>query len=183
MHYTLCCFTLASQRRFKRAGVDGIRWGRVLHSLCLLVDLGVFSWAREFLIHIVFIIRLGIMKEMEPMYVATYSEKPAVLDGHPFVVEAGVSLGGAEASDPLQFDGLTLYALHIFMCGLRSWSVFSPLSALPSLHFCNSILKRSAESVYDLDFFQCEADVRPTTLLYDKRTIFVALALPTNHFR
>lgn len=38
------------------------------------------------------------MKEMEPMYVATYSEKPAVLDGHPFVVEAGVSLGGAEAS-------------------------------------------------------------------------------------
>lgn len=38
------------------------------------------------------------MKEMQPMYVATFSEKPAVLEGHPFVVEAGVSLGGAEAS-------------------------------------------------------------------------------------
>lgn len=40
--------------------------------------------------------RLGIIKEMEPQYVATFSEKPQVLDGHPFVVEAGVSLGGAE---------------------------------------------------------------------------------------
>ena len=36
------------------------------------------------------------MKEMQPLYVATYSEKPAVLEGHPFIVEAGVSLGGAE---------------------------------------------------------------------------------------
>lgn len=33
---------------------------------------------------------------MQPQYVATFSEKPAVLEGHPFVVEAGVSLGGAE---------------------------------------------------------------------------------------
>ena len=40
--------------------------------------------------------RLGIIKEMEPQYVATFSEKPQVLEGHPFVVEAGVSLGGAE---------------------------------------------------------------------------------------
>lgn len=38
------------------------------------------------------------MKEMQPQYVATFSEKPAVLEGHPFIVEAGVSLGGAEVS-------------------------------------------------------------------------------------
>ncbi len=44
--------------------------------------------------------RLGIMKEMQPLYVATFSEKPAVLEGHPFIVEAGVSLGGAEVSEP-----------------------------------------------------------------------------------
>ncbi|CAM9660593.1 unnamed protein product, partial [Ectocarpus sp. 13 AM-2016] len=44
-------------------------------------------------------LRLGIMKEMQPMYVATFSEKPAVLEGHPFVVEAGVSLGGAEVKE------------------------------------------------------------------------------------
>lgn len=50
------------------------------------------------------IIRLGIIKEMQPLYVATYSEKPAVLEGHPFIVEAGVSLGGAEASGPVQLD-------------------------------------------------------------------------------
>lgn len=36
---------------------------------------------------------------MQPQYVATFSEKPAVLDGHPFVVEAGVSLGGTEVSE------------------------------------------------------------------------------------
>lgn len=41
---------------------------------------------------------LGIIKEMQPQYVATFSEKPQVLEGHPFVVEAGVSLGGAEVS-------------------------------------------------------------------------------------
>lgn len=45
------------------------------------------------------IARLGIIKEMQPHYVATFSEKPQVLEGHPFVVEAGVSLGGAEVRD------------------------------------------------------------------------------------
>ncbi|CAM9687130.1 unnamed protein product, partial [Pylaiella littoralis] len=44
-------------------------------------------------------LRLGIIKEMQPLYVATYSEKPAVLEGHPFIVEAGVSLGGAEVKE------------------------------------------------------------------------------------
>lgn len=42
------------------------------------------------------------MKEMEPQYVATFSEKPAVLEGHPFIVEAGVSLGGAEVRSRIQ---------------------------------------------------------------------------------
>lgn len=58
----------------------------VLHVLSHLVR--VLSFALRY--------RLGIIKEMEPQYVATFSEKPQVLDGHPFVVEAGVSLGGAE---------------------------------------------------------------------------------------
>eukprot|EP00904_Undaria_pinnatifida_P002598 jgi/Undpi1/12339/HiC_scaffold_5.g02015.m1 len=44
-------------------------------------------------------LRLGIIKEMQPNYVATFSEKPQVLEGHPFVVEAGVSLGGAEVKE------------------------------------------------------------------------------------
>lgn len=50
--------------------------------------------------------RLGIMKEMEPQYVATFSEKPAVLEGHPFIVEAGVSLGGTEVIYQLQTRGV-----------------------------------------------------------------------------
>ncbi|CAM9561747.1 unnamed protein product [Sphacelaria rigidula] len=51
-------------------------------------------------------LRLGIMKEMEPQYVATFSEKPAVLEGHPFIVEAGVSLGGTEVIYQLQTRGV-----------------------------------------------------------------------------
>lgn len=54
----------------------------------------------------VFAVRLGIIKEMQPLYVATFSEKPQVLDGHPFVVEAGVSLGGSEVSGACKRYGL-----------------------------------------------------------------------------
>lgn len=49
------------------------------------------------------------MKEMQPLYVATYSEKPAVLEGHPFIVEAGVSLGGAEVIGILPCDASLFY--------------------------------------------------------------------------
>ncbi|CAM9656398.1 unnamed protein product [Chrysoparadoxa australica] len=49
-------------------------------------------------------LRLGIMKEMAPTFVATYSDKPAVCEGHPFIVEAGLSIGGANAK-----VGLTVY--------------------------------------------------------------------------
>ena len=52
---------------------------------------------------------------MQPHYVATFSEKPQVLDGHPFVVEAGVSLGGAEVSDPAYG---VLQGRHIFACAV-----------------------------------------------------------------
>ena len=49
------------------------------------------------------------MKEMQPLYVATYSEKPAVLEGHPFIVEAGVSLGGAGVSGRCLFLAPSLF--------------------------------------------------------------------------
>lgn len=62
-------------------------------------------------------VRLGILKEMQPVYVATFSEKPAVLEGHPFIVEAGVSLGGAAASGPIQLGRLTLIHLaFLYVC-------------------------------------------------------------------
>lgn len=40
-------------------------------------------------------LRLGITKELKPTMVATHAEPAAVFEGHPFIVEAGVALGGA----------------------------------------------------------------------------------------
>ncbi|KAJ6821162.1 DNA topoisomerase 6 subunit B [Iris pallida] len=39
-------------------------------------------------------LRLGIIKELQPDMVATYAGSPQVFEGHPFIVEAGISLGG-----------------------------------------------------------------------------------------
>jgi DNA topoisomerase VI subunit B len=39
-------------------------------------------------------VRLGVLKEMCPTMVATFTDKPGVYEGHPFLVEAAVSLGG-----------------------------------------------------------------------------------------
>lgn len=47
---------------------------------------------------------LGIMKELRPELVATFACAPAVFEGHPFIVEAGVSIGGARAA-----PGVTIY--------------------------------------------------------------------------
>lgn len=41
-------------------------------------------------------LRLGIMKELRPSMVATYNAGVGVFEGNPFVVEAGVSLGGKD---------------------------------------------------------------------------------------
>jgi DNA topoisomerase-6 subunit B len=53
---------------------------------------------------------------LEPEFVATARDKPSAYEGHPFVVEAAVSLGGKEAKEgitvvrfanriPLLFEG------------------------------------------------------------------------------
>ncbi|CAI9096366.1 OLC1v1032492C1 [Oldenlandia corymbosa var. corymbosa] len=41
-------------------------------------------------------LRLGIIKELHPDMVATYSGSAQVFEGHPFIVEAGVSIGGKD---------------------------------------------------------------------------------------
>jgi DNA topoisomerase VI subunit B len=40
-------------------------------------------------------LRLGVLKELKPRLVATYTDKPGVHEGHAFLVEAAVSLGGS----------------------------------------------------------------------------------------
>lgn len=46
-------------------------------------------------------LRLGIVKELHPDMVATYSGSAQVFEGHPFIVEAGVSLGGKDVKQGL----------------------------------------------------------------------------------
>jgi len=61
-------------------------------------------------------LRLGIMKELQPMMVSTFADATGVYEGHPFIVEAAVSLGGANVKHginvfrfanriPLLFEG------------------------------------------------------------------------------
>ena len=47
-------------------------------------------------------LRLGILKELKPDVVATYSEPVSVRAGHPFIVEAAVSMGGTVAKPGVQ---------------------------------------------------------------------------------
>ncbi|XP_011080248.1 DNA topoisomerase 6 subunit B isoform X2 [Sesamum indicum] len=46
-------------------------------------------------------LRLGIIKELHPDMVATYSGSAQVFEGHPFIVEAGLSLGGKDVKQGL----------------------------------------------------------------------------------
>ncbi|KAL3828153.1 hypothetical protein ACJIZ3_016955 [Penstemon smallii] len=46
-------------------------------------------------------LRLGIIKELQPDMVATYSGSAQVFEGHPFIVEAGLSLGGKDVKQGL----------------------------------------------------------------------------------
>jgi DNA topoisomerase-6 subunit B len=49
-------------------------------------------------------LRLGIIKELGPELIATHSTVPGVFEGHPFIVECAVSIGGAAAK-----PGITVY--------------------------------------------------------------------------
>ncbi|KAL4576878.1 hypothetical protein LXL04_012978 [Taraxacum kok-saghyz] len=46
-------------------------------------------------------LRLGIVKELQPEMVATFTASAQVFEGHPFIVEAGVSLGGKDVKQGL----------------------------------------------------------------------------------
>jgi DNA topoisomerase VI subunit B len=48
-------------------------------------------------------LRLGILKELRPEFLVTFAAHPSSYDGHPFVVEVGVALGGGAP------EGLTVH--------------------------------------------------------------------------
>jgi DNA topoisomerase-6 subunit B len=48
--------------------------------------------------------RLGVLKELKPKMVATFSDKSGSHEGHPFLVEASISLGGTQVR-----EGINVY--------------------------------------------------------------------------
>lgn len=48
--------------------------------------------------------RLGVLKELKPKMVATFSDKAGAHEGHPFLVEAAISLGGSQVR-----EGINVY--------------------------------------------------------------------------
>ncbi|KAH0880074.1 hypothetical protein HID58_067468 [Brassica napus] len=55
-------------------------------------------------------LRLGIIKELHPDMVATHSGSAQVFEGHPFIVEAGVSVGGRDVK---QASHILLLFIHL----------------------------------------------------------------------
>jgi DNA topoisomerase-6 subunit B len=77
-------------------------------------------------------LNLGIRKVLEPDLIATARDKPCAYEGHPFVVEAAVSLGGKEAKEgitvvrfanriPMLFEGGADVSTRVAQTKIR-WS-------------------------------------------------------------
>jgi DNA topoisomerase VI subunit B len=79
-------------------------------------------------------LRLGIMKELRPNMVATYNAGVGVFEGNPFVVEAGVSLGGKDVPTvrpdracQFSWGGARVSPAHQCRCKNRDISAKDPL--------------------------------------------------------
>lgn len=79
-------------------------------------------------------LNLGIQKVVEPEIIATARDKPGAYDGHPFIVEAAVSLGGRDAKEgitvvrfanriPLLFEGGADVATRVANSKIK-WSAY-----------------------------------------------------------
>ncbi|KAH9618145.1 hypothetical protein KSS87_008498 [Heliosperma pusillum] len=60
-------------------------------------------------------LRLGIIKELHPDMVATHSGSAQVFEGHPFIVEAGVSVGGKDVKHMAPHDILVILVMLRFL--------------------------------------------------------------------
>jgi DNA topoisomerase VI B subunit len=79
-------------------------------------------------------LNLGIHKVLEPEFIATARDKPSAYEGHPFVIEAAVSLGGKHLKEgitvfrfanriPLLFEGGADVATRVALTKIR-WSSY-----------------------------------------------------------
>lgn len=79
-------------------------------------------------------LNLGIYKVLEPEFIATTRDKPSAYEGHPFVIEAAVSLGGKHLKEgvtvfrfanriPLLFEGGADVATRVALTKIK-WSSY-----------------------------------------------------------
>ena len=79
-------------------------------------------------------LNLGIRKVLEPEYIATARDKACAYEGHPFIVEAAISLGGKETKEgitvfrfanriPLLFEGGADVASRVALTKIK-WSTY-----------------------------------------------------------
>eukprot|EP00978_Attheya_sp_CCMP212_P022209 scaffold65976_cov46-Attheya_sp.AAC.3 len=79
-------------------------------------------------------LNLGIQKVIEPDLIATARDRPSAYEGHPFIVEAAVSLGGSDAKEginivrfanriPLLFEGGADVATRVAQSKIK-WSLY-----------------------------------------------------------
>lgn len=62
-------------------------------------------------------LNLGIRKVLEPEYVATARDRPCAYEGHPFLVEAGVSLGGKDVKEGISVVRFGTYCYFKLLFG------------------------------------------------------------------
>ncbi|KAL0222550.1 hypothetical protein RCL1_002404 [Eukaryota sp. TZLM3-RCL] len=89
-------------------------------------------------------LRLGIMKELSPTYVATYQCPVGVHEGHPFVVEAGVSVGSK--SDKMSVG------INVYRFANRIPLLFEPANDVATktaeqINWLNYKIKKNSEKI------------------------------------
>src|SRR3546814_14599243 len=75
-------------------------------------------------------------QELSPKFVATFTDNPSSYEGHPFVAEAAVSLGGAEVA---HFDWCNcLY--HLLLLCSHVFSATNARSPMASTYYRNGVV-------------------------------------------
>ncbi|KAF9597877.1 hypothetical protein IFM89_021962 [Coptis chinensis] len=109
-------------------------------------------------------LRLGIVKELHPDMVATYSGSAQVFEGHPFIVEAGVSLGGKDVKQglnifrfanriPLLFEQGADVVTRTALKRINQGECFLVVSLTVS-QCCEQTKKKRRDLAYNINLFQ-----------------------------
>lgn len=103
--------------------------------------------------------RLGVLKELQPRLVATYTDKAGVHDGHPFLVEAAVSLGGSNIREGINIFRFANRIPLLFETGA---DVVTQVSCRSAIYVLCSVLYASVGgySTYKVELVPCRSQER-----------------------